>query len=74
MPVATSPPSFNIVSTITERKSSSKAFPLRGGPFDILGGGGVRSKKKFMQEIELEKNSCMRLKKEKNFVQLHEIV
>ena len=29
---------------------------LRGGPLDILGGGGVSDpKKKFMQEIELEK-------------------
>ena len=28
---------------------------LRGGPLDILGGVGVRSKKKIMQEIELEK-------------------
>ena len=29
------------------------------------GGGGVRYKKIFMQEIELQKNSCMRLTKEK---------
>ena len=58
---------------------------LRGGPLDILGGGVSDPKKKFMQEIELEKkiharnwtrkkNSCMRLKKEKKFVQLHKIV
>ena len=37
--------------------SGPKLFnDIRGGPLDILGGGGgVRSKKKFMQEIELEK-------------------
>ena len=29
--------------------------PLRGGPLDILGGGVSDPKKKFMQEIELEK-------------------
>ena len=28
---------------------------LRGGPLDILGGGLSDPKKKFMQEIELEK-------------------
>ena len=28
---------------------------LRGGPLDILGGGVSDPKKKFMQEIELEK-------------------
>ena len=29
---------------------------IRGGPLDILGGGVSDPKKKFMQEIELEKN------------------
>ena len=39
---------------------------LRGGPLDILGGGGVSDPKKITQEIELEKKiSCMRLNKEK---------
>ena len=28
---------------------------IRGGPLDILGGGVSDPKKKFMQEIELEK-------------------
>ena len=30
-------------------------FKVRGGPLDILGGGVSDPKKKFMQEIELEK-------------------
>ena len=39
---------------------------VRGGPLDILGGGGgVRSKKKFMQEIELEKNFLHALEERK---------
>ena len=39
---------------------------LRGGPLDILGGGGgVRSKKKFMQEIELEKKFLHALEERK---------
>ena len=46
---------------------------LRGGPLDILGGGGVRSKKKFMQEIELEKKFLNALDERKKIVQLHEI-
>ena len=32
-----------------------KIWDLRGGPLDILGGGVSDPKKKFMQEIELEK-------------------
>ena len=49
---------------------------FRGRPLDILGeggGGGSDPKKKITQGIELEKNSCKRLKKEKKFVQPHEI-
>ena len=38
---------------------------LRGGPLDILGGGGVRSKKKFLQEIELEKKILHALEERK---------
>ena len=33
----------------------SNGPPLRGGPLDILGGGVSDPKKKFIQEIELEK-------------------
>ena len=47
---------------------------VRGGPLGILGGGVSDPKKKFMQEIELEKKTCISLKKEKKIVQLHEIV
>jgi hypothetical protein len=44
---------------------------VRGGPLDILGGGGA-DPKKFMHGVQLEKNSCKHLGKEKKFVQLHE--
>ena len=46
----------------------------KGWTIRYPGRGVSDPKKKFMQEIELEKkNSCMRLKKEKKFVQLHEV-
>ena len=37
------------------QNSLDKLFLIRGGPLDILGGGVSDPKKKFMQEIELEK-------------------
>ena len=38
---------------------------LRGGPLDILGGGHQIQKKKFMQEIELEKKFLHALEQRK---------
>ena len=47
----------------------------KGWTIRYPGRRGVRSKKKFMQEIELEKkNSCMSLKKEIKIVQFYEIM
>ena len=42
-----------------------KCFVIRGGPLDILGGGVSDPKKKFMQEIELEKKFLHALEERK---------
>jgi hypothetical protein len=38
---------------------------VRGGPLNILGGGMADPKRKIMQGVGLEKNSCKFLGKEK---------
>ena len=46
-------------------KMKSVQANLRGGPLDILGGGVSDPKKKFMQEIELEKKFLHALEERK---------